>query len=96
MNKLKALQKSDHVTLVFGEWFDDLNGNTYYDAEVMVNETTHCVPYRYGYHAGSSQSIAEALTSAGYRVRNSTRDYHAPYREIHTTTKTKRKSELFK
>ncbi len=95
MNKLKALKKSDHVTIVFGEWFDDLNGNSYYDAEVMINETTHCTPYRYGYHAGSNQSIDEALASAGYRVRNS-RDYHAPYRAIHTATKPKRESELFK
>ncbi len=96
MNKLKALKKSDHVTLVFGEWFDKLNGNTYYDVEAMVNETTHRIPYRSGYNAGANQSIDEALASSGYRVRNSTRDYHAPYRAIHTAIKDKRKSELFK
>ncbi len=94
MNKLKALKKSDHVTLVFGEWLDKLPGNTYYDVEVMINETTHRVPYQYGYNAGSNQSIDEALASIGYRVRNS-RDYHAPYRAIHTSTKDKLKRELF-
>ncbi len=96
MNKLKALKKSDYVKLVFGEWFDEVNGNSYYDVEVTINETTHRIPYQYGYNAGSSQSIAEALTSIGYRVCNSTRDYHAPYRAILTTFVDKRESELFK
>ncbi len=96
MNKLKALKKSDHVTLVFGEWFE--LGNTHYDVEVTINETTHCIPYRYGYWAGSPPSIDEALASIGYRVRKShdPQAPYEPYQEIPTTKKAKRKSELFK
>ncbi|MCP4481701.1 MAG: hypothetical protein GY817_02625, partial [bacterium] len=93
MKKLKALKKSDHVALVFGERFE--LGNTRYDVEVTINGTTHCIPYRYGYWAGSKQSIDEALASIGYCVRKS-HDPRAPYREILTTKKAKRESELFK
>ncbi len=96
MNKLKALKKSDHVTLVFGEWFDKLPGNTYYDVEAMINETTYRIPYQSWYNAGSAQSINEALASIGYRVRNTTRDYYTPYRDIITIIKPKLKRELFK
>ena len=93
--KLKTLKKSNHVSIVFGEWFDRPNGNTYYDALVRVDEEVHKVAYQYGYNAGSAQSIDEALAECGYRVRANNKDYYAPYRAIHTSTKDKLKRELY-
>tara|TARA_R110000803_G_scaffold166805_1_gene230131 strand:- start:33 stop:323 length:291 start_codon:yes stop_codon:yes gene_type:complete len=94
-NKLKALKKSDHVSIVFGEWFDKSAGNTYYDALVRINDSENQVPYQYGYNAGSSQSIDEALEYCGYHVRNSSKDRFIGYREVHHYCTDKLKSELF-
>ena len=94
--KLKTLTKADHVSIVFGEWFDRLNGNTYYDALVYVGTERHPVAYQYGYNAGDTQSIDEALASVGYRVRACKADGWAPYSHIHTSCMPKLKRELFK
>jgi len=94
--QLKALKKSDNVSILFGEWFDRINGNTYYDALVYVGDTVHEIAYQYGYNAGDTQSINEALKECGYRVRANKADRWAPYRSIHVNTCNKLKRELFK
>lgn len=94
--KLSVLTSKDNVSICFGEWFDKTYGNTYYDAEVTINGTTFCIPYKYGYNAGDSQSIDEALKAAGYRLRANNKDRHKPYRNVHTYTCKKLKRELFK
>ena len=96
MAKLKTVKKCDNVQIVFGEWFDKINGNTYYDAHVYVGDKDYQIPYQYGYHAGSQQSIDEALAACGYRVRTNKNDYHAPYRAIRTVCVDKKKRDLYK
>lgn len=93
--KLKTIAKADHVTIIFGEWFDKTYGNTYYDAEVFIGGKVYQVPYQYGYNAGDKQSIDESLAAIGYKVRVNKKDIHAPYRHIHTRCVGKRKRELF-
>ena len=92
---LKVLKKSDYVSISFGEWFDKVNGNTYYDATVTVNKDTIEIPYQYGYNAGDKQSIDEALKAAGYRVRVSS-SWATAYGRIHTSCSPRLKRELNK
>jgi len=96
MSTLKTLTQSDNVSILFGEWLDKLNGNTYYDADVQVNEERHLLPYQYGYSAGDRQSIDEALARVGYKVEVNEGDVHAPYRALHINSGVKLKRELFK
>jgi len=97
MNKqLKALTKADNVSILFGEWFDKVNGNTYYDALVYVGDSVHEVAYQYGYNAGDEQSINEALAECGYRVRACKADRWAPYSHLHVNTCDKLKRELYR
>ena len=92
---MKTLKATDHVSIVFGEWFDKTNGNTYYDAMVRVNDERHEVGYQYGYNAGGKQAIDESLAAAGYKVRANKADTWKPYRSIHTSCTPKLKRELF-
>jgi hypothetical protein len=93
--KLKTVKKADNVVIIFGEWFDRTYGNTYFDAHVYVGGKDYKVPYGYGYHAGSKQSIDEALAAVGYRVRTNKGDMHAPYRHIKVQVVDKKKRELY-
>jgi len=94
--QLKTVTKADNVSILFGEWSDKVNGNTYYDAEVFVGDKVFEVSYQYGYNAGDTQSIDEALKTVGYRVRTNTRKQWAPYEHISITCVDKLKRELFK
>jgi len=96
IKKLKVLKKSDHVSIVFGEWFDRANGNTYYDAEIRINNKRHGVRWKYGYNAGDAQSITEALQAAGYRLRENKADRFSAINRIHTSVMTKLKRDLIK
>lgn len=94
---MKTLTKANHVSIVFGEWFDRTYGNTYFDALVRVDDKSFPIAYQYGYNAGDNQSIDEALASCGYRVRKQSKgDRFAPYRRIHTSTMDKLKRDLYK
>ena len=93
---MKTIKATDHVSIVFGEWFDKHYGNTYYDALIRINDESFKITYQYGYNAGSAQSIDEALAAIGYRLRTSTKHPHRPYNAVHTSTTTKLKRELFK
>lgn len=96
MRKLKVLRSTDSVSMVFGEWFDKMYGNTYYDCFIRINGLCFEVEYCYGCNAPDKQAIDEALTEIGYRVRKHKRDQWIPYRRIHTVCKDKLKRELFK
>ena len=93
---MKTLSSRNHVTIVFGEWFDKTYGNTYYDALVQIDDHSIQIPYQYGYNAGDTQSIDEALLCAGYRLRSNKRDPSRPYQNIHVACKDKLKRELYK
>lgn len=94
--KLKVLKASDNVSIQFGEWFDKVNGNTYYDATLNINNETHHIKYCYGYNAGDKQSIDEALAVCGYRVRVNKYNVHASYKNIDIYKCDKLKRELNK
>ena len=96
MTKLKTLKKSNNVSILFGEWFDKVNGNTYYDALLYIGDKSYQIAYQYGYNVGDTQSIDEALAEVGYRVRTCKADRWAPYKHIHVNTCNKLKRELFK
>lgn len=96
MKQLKAIKKSDNVTIIFGEWFDKTYGNTYYDAEVYIGDKVYQVPYQYGYNAPDHQAINESLASIGYRVRIYKNDGYKAYKNIHARCINKLKRELFK
>lgn len=96
MKKIKTLTSKDHVSIIFGEWFDKINGNTYYDATIRVNDNTFGLAWRYGYNAGDQQSIDEALYHAGYKVRKNNRDRWASYKNIHIMKRDVLKRDLIK
>jgi len=96
MDTLKTLKKSDNVSIVFGEWFDKIYGNTYFDALVYVGDKSYTVSYRYGYNHGDRQAIDEALAAVGYRVRANKSNVHAPYKHIRVTVMDKKKRDLYK
>jgi len=93
---LKTLKKSDNVSITFGEWFDRIYGNTYYDALIYIGDKCYTVAYQYGYNHGDKQAIDESLASIGYRVRTDKRDRWAPYRHIRSICIDKKKRDLFK
>ncbi len=98
MKQLKALKKSDHVSITFGEWFDKVNGNTYYDAVVYIDDKVYEIPYQYGYNHGDKQAIDEALAECGigYRVRVNSSNPHLPYSYLHISCIDKLKRNLIK
>ena len=96
MTALKTVKKADNLFIIFGEWFDKANGNTYYDAEVNVGDSTHKIKYQYGYNAGDAQSIQEALKECGYRLRTLNKDRFKPCREARVKIVSKLKKDLFK
>jgi len=96
LKTLKTLKKSDNVSIIFGEWFDKINVNTYYDALVYVGSKSYTVSYQYGYNHGDRQAIDEALADVGYRVRTNKSNVHAPYRHIRVTVMDKKKRDLYK
>ena len=93
---MKTITKKDNVSIVFGEWFDRINGNTYYDALVYIGDSAYQVQYRYGYNHGDKQAVDEVLQEIGYRVRTNKRDMYAPYRHIHNIVIDKKKRDLYK
>lgn len=96
MKQLKTLTKADNVSIIFGEWFDKANGNTYYDAEIYIGDKSFTVPYQYGYNHGDKQAIDESLEAVGYRIRSNKGNVHQPYRHLHTRCIDKLKRDLIK
>ena len=96
MKKLKVITQKDNLLIIFGEWYDKVNGNTYYDATVRIGDCNMDVSAQYGYSANGPQSIIEALESVGYRLRNQKKDRYAPVRNVRTILITKLKRELNK
>lgn len=92
--KLRVIKKADNTVIVFGEWFDSLYGNTYYDARVITAGKAYEIAYKYGYNAGDTQSIDEALAACGLRVRKG--QGLAGYSSVVCFTVAKLKRELFK
>lgn len=52
------------------EWFDKVNGNSYFSAQVTVNygmtdEKTYYIPFEYGYGSYFEQAAQQMLVSEG-------------------------------
>lgn len=103
---MKTITKKDDVSILFREWFDKTYGNTYHDATIYANlydkevgfQVSHCfkMPKQYGYNAGDIQSIAEALSFAGLRLRASKRSKWMAYEGVLVRVKQTLKRELNK
>jgi hypothetical protein len=53
------------------EWFDKVNGNSYFSAKVHVNgEVAFTMPMEYGYGSHSEYRAFEELTKRGYLPEN--------------------------
>lgn len=95
--RLKTLTKKDHVSIVFGEWFDRTYGNTYFDADVYINDEDYTIGMKAGSYAGTVQAIDEVLAKAGYRVRTYNKaDFHTPYDRIHYRVEERKKRDMNK
>jgi hypothetical protein len=92
---MKTIKKSDNCQIIFGEWFDKINGNTYFDALIYVGDSKYTVPYTYGYNHGDKQAIDESLAKIGYRVRANKKDTWKPYHSIRTVCLNKLKRDLY-
>ena len=87
-----TLTHKTNNTIVIGEWFDIVNGNTYYDATICIGDKTYTIPYQYGYDASNWWNINELLNQVGIRIRKNQhiKNYVTVY------TKQKKKRELIK
>ena len=85
---MRTLTKRDNTFVVVGEWFDKVNGNTYYDCTITVNADCFFVPYQYGYDATNEWNIKELLNQVGFRIRTNKRVRE--YCKVYTQKKLKR------
>ena len=59
-------RKVRRVTIIGRKWFDRLNGNTYFTAEILVNGIhVHSMPYEYGYDSQYEHSSMDWLRKSG-------------------------------
>lgn len=85
---MKTITKKDNVYIVVGEWFDKINGNTYHDATITINQNEYFISYRYGYDASSDWNLKELLNQIGFRIRKNKRVHS--YCKVYTQNKTKK------
>lgn len=85
---MRTITHKDTATIVIGEWFDKVNGNTYYDATICVNDEEYFIPYKYGYSADNEWNLKELLNQIGFRIRKDKRVLD--YCKVYTQDKLKR------
>ena len=85
---MKTITKRDKVIIVIGEWFDKVNGNTYYDATISINGKDYFIPSKYGYSADNEWNLKELLNQIGFRIRKDKRVLD--YCKVYTQEKLKR------
>jgi len=55
------------ITVIGRRWFDKINGNTYFSADILVNNVlVHSIHYQYGYDDFYMQAAGEWLSKNGY------------------------------
>ena len=55
------------ITVIGRRWFDKINGNTYFSADILVNnQLVHSIKYQYGYGDFYMQAAGEWLAKYGY------------------------------
>ena len=66
--------KISSIVVIGRRWFDRVNGNTYYSAEILIDgKTIDGIDYAYGYGDQYLQDASDAIERAG----------HLPDREHH-------------
>jgi hypothetical protein len=60
---MKAIK---NISVIAKEWFDKVNGNSYFSARIQVNNETIYLPFQYGYDWHYIQQAGEVLRGANY------------------------------
>jgi hypothetical protein len=61
---MQIYNKTEKMIIIRGkEWFDKINGNSYFSAQVEYNGVIHYIPFQYGY---GDAYIYEALNKIGF------------------------------
>lgn len=55
------------LSVIAKEWFDQKNGNSYFSAQIRVNDELIYLPFQYGYGCVYIQSTHEALVKHGFK-----------------------------
>ena len=50
------------ITINAKEWFDKVNGNSYFAGTIQVNEKEYLMPFQYGYGSSYEQEAKKLLT----------------------------------
>ena len=54
------------ITVLAGEWFDKVNGNSYFAGKILVNgEAMYYMPFQYGYGSHFETVAEQTLQKAG-------------------------------
>lgn len=69
---MKTLTLKDCTQAYIGEWFDKVNGNTYYDMEIYIGNNKHQIAWQYGYNNGYYE-VQKELKKLGYKIRKGRR-----------------------
>lgn len=69
---MKTITLKDNATAIIGEWFDKVNGNTYFDMELYIGDNTHFISYQYGY-SNSYPEVKKELDKLGYKIKKNKR-----------------------
>ena len=62
------MKKITNLSVIAKEWWDRVNGNSYFSAQIQVNGETIYLPFQYGYDRMYLQQSTAALKNAGYEV----------------------------
>lgn len=56
------------LSVIGKEWFDKVNGNSYFSARIIVNDQKIVLPFQYSYESMYLQQAKQALINAGFIV----------------------------
>ena len=65
--KKQIIKKAKCITIIGKEWFDKINGNSYFSAQILINnETKIWIPYTSGYGDQYVYVAYQKLKEQGY------------------------------
>ena len=56
------------LNVIAKEWFDKINGNSYFSARINVNKDTFYLPLQYGYDSAYIQATSALLKAHGFNI----------------------------
>jgi len=80
--KPRRKRKPKNITIFGRRWFDKINGNTYFSAEIYVNgEMVHKIGYEYGYGEQYKYEAFQWLDKENYvQLERNERSCESPWR----------------